>query len=375
MDERSSRNIQAHKTSASNSAPGPEAPAAAPAPAGGNTKPGHEVSRQTLKNAEKLLDYAIHAGIKVEPEVVQGIIKARPPGDGVMDNENISQLIAATTTLAKTVQPVTTESLKACETAAKKTIWRYEILVLILAILIIPLSIMSFVMTGISNTITGQLKIANDLAVKLHTQIDTSAPPANDQRAPAGSLSDLQQFAAAMRAIYSRTQQLNWFVRYMVPDSMVPDPVMGQSEDPKKLELPPSLPNSLGPLRDEIVKKTQTYQDVRLYATSVQDTASVIWAALNACFLPVLYASLGACAYLLQAFSDQLRTRTFIPSYAPIARFFIAAIAGMIVGLFSNFTLGPEASVSPLAVAFLVGYAADVFFSFLAQSLPKTKAS
>jgi len=38
-------------------------------------------------------------------------------------------------------------------------------------------------------------------------------------------------------------------------------------------------------------------------------------------------------------------------------------IAGLVVGLFNNFTQG--ISLSPLAVAFLVGYGVEIFFSFL----------
>jgi type III secretory pathway component EscS len=41
----------------------------------------------------------------------------------------------------------------------------------------------------------------------------------------------------------------------------------------------------------------------------------------------------------------------------------IAVIAGLVVGLFNNFTQG--ISLSPLAVAFLVGYGVEIFFSFL----------
>jgi len=78
-----------------------------------------------------------------------------------------------------------------------------------------------------------------------------------------------------------------------------------------------------------------------------------------------MYALLGALAYLLRSYQDQVRTRTFTGSDTHVARFVIAAIGGGVVGLFKNFTTGDEASISPLAIAFLVGYAADVFFSFL----------
>ena len=59
-----------------------------------------------------------------------------------------------------------------------------------------------------------------------------------------------------------------------------------------------------------------------------------------------------------------MSTRTFIPSRAYAARFFVAAIGGTVVGLF-NYTITQGASISPLAIAFLVGYAVDVFFAFL----------
>jgi hypothetical protein len=47
------------------------------------------------------------------------------------------------------------------------------------------------------------------------------------------------------------------------------------------------------------------------------------------------------------------------------ARFLIAAIGGGVVGLFNNFSITQGASIPPFAIAFLVGYAVDVFFSFL----------
>jgi hypothetical protein len=49
----------------------------------------------------------------------------------------------------------------------------------------------------------------------------------------------------------------------------------------------------------------------------------------------------------------------------PTARFLIAGIGGLVVGLFGNFGAGHGATLPPLAIAFLVGYAVDVFFTFL----------
>ena len=65
-------------------------------------------------------------------------------------------------------------------------------------------------------------------------------------------------------------------------------------------------------------------------------------------------------------------------SRANWAHFLIAGIGGAVVGLFSNFTISQGASISPLAIAFLVGYGVDVFFSFLEglmQSFTKGKTA
>ena len=84
---------------------------------------------------------------------------------------------------------------------------------------------------------------------------------------------------------------------------------------------------------------------------------------------------LGTCAYLLRNFEQQMTTRTFIPSMANSARFVIAGIGGAVVGLFNNFTIGQGASIPPLAIAFALGYAVEVFFAFLDGLLqPFTKS-
>jgi hypothetical protein len=67
----------------------------------------------------------------------------------------------------------------------------------------------------------------------------------------------------------------------------------------------------------------------------------------------------------LRSLEEQIKARSFAISDAHTARFLIAAIAGGVVGMFNNFIIGQSAPIPPLALAFLVGYAADVFFSFL----------
>ncbi len=231
-----------------------------------------------------------------------------------------------------------------------------------LAIIIFPFSLASFVATAISNAIRTDIATANDLVVKLRTQLGppqagTGAVSGNDA---AMAITELQQFASTTRAIDARARQLN-----VLMFDAERDPFAPIRNDPRKIhdtfQLPSGLPN-LPQAADEL---TTVYQDVRYFGQSLLDDVSFFYGAITVCLLPPLYALLGTCAYLLRTFEQQIATRTFMPSTANSARFLIAAIGGAVVGLFNNFTIGQGASIPPLAIAFLVGYAVDVFFAFL----------
>ena len=310
-----------------------------------------------LEHAEYLLSHAIEAGIELDADIAQRIIAARGLGPAVWDSADAGALIAAITKLAAKLQPVTAETLRACREDAHQALSRYRWIVMGLAAVIVPVSIISFIYTAISNSITADLTTANNLVVSLHAQLFSSTPASGNQVAPAGALPDLQQFAATMRSVYSRSKQLS----HIVPSTSW-DPYGGKY---KMMQLPVNLENNTLAFQDELVRKTGVYQDVRVYAASMLEAASVVWGAISASILPVFYALLGACAYVLRTFTQQIEKRTYAPSYGTTARFVVAAIGGGVVGLFSNFNFGQGTSLSPLAVAFLIGYASDVFFSLL----------
>ncbi|HEV2675950.1 MAG TPA: hypothetical protein VGV37_15620 [Aliidongia sp.] len=321
-----------------------------------------------LDNAGHLLRYAVEAGIDVDADTSQRIIQARIEGDSAWNCAEAGRLASAIIKLAALVHPVTAETLRACREQAYTTIRNYRGMACALAVIILPLSMISFVYTGLSNAVTADLAVANQLAVNLHAQLNTSGAP-TASTAALNSLPDLQQYAATIRSIRARTKQLAWFVP--VEFEFREGPADGKG----RLELDPSLSNSVPELVNNLNRLTAAYQNVRSDAKSVQDAASLLYGAISACILPVLYALLGACAYLLRVFSEQVASQTFRPTYAASARFVIAAIGGAIVGLFNNFSIGQGASLSPLAVAFLVGYAADIFFSFLEGSLQNFRKS
>ncbi len=323
---------------------------------------------EALNDAERLLKYAAEIGIDVDPEIRGAILHARavPPREWTEDIA--AKLLTALTHLAARLRPVTAESLKAYHTDTRATVDTYLRIAIILACIIVPVSIASFVSSALSNAITKDIATANDLAVKLRAQLGpapATAPGAPPPALPPGVneaevIGELQDYASTIRVIYARARELHWFV---IPNEKVP--FENERGDAKKrrqtFELDPGIAN----IYTERDARTATYQEVRHFAQTLLNDVSVFYGAITACILPVLYALLGTCAYLLRTFEDQMSTRTFTPSVANSARFLIAAIGGAVVGLFNNFTISQEASIPPLALAFLVGYAVDVFFAFL----------
>jgi hypothetical protein len=339
---------------------------------------------EALHDAERLLKYSAETGTTIDDDIRHHILQARAAGSSGWSEEIAANLLTALTKLSARVQPVTAESVKWCEDTrpAVRTYFRVAVC---LAFIIVPFSVVSFVATAISTAIRADIAIGNDLAVRLRVQLGpppsltqavasttgvTSAPasaaPTPSPSAPPPGLNatdvitELQLFASTIRAIDARARQLNVLVL-----NTVRDPYAGIREKPAEIHRRFQLPEGLPDLAQAANERINVYQDVRYFAQNLLDDVSFYYGAISTCILPVLYALLGTCAYLLRSFEQQIRTRTFIPSEVNVARFLIAGIGGAVVGLFNNFNITQGASIPPLAIAFLVGYAVDVFFAFL----------
>lgn len=371
---------------------------------------------ESLEDAERMLKYASESGIAVEDEVRDHILQARAFSSSGWDAETGSSLLVALSKLAAKLKPVTAESLKLWK--PELAVQKYWVIAVCLAAIIVPFSVASFVASAVSNTIKTDIASANDLAVKLRAQLGAPPVAANDdskavekgidsakksrtqRRAssekanaaptdaadddlvlkqpaipatPAAAqpnatkviadtavITELQQFANNIREIDGGARQLNWLLFYAEKD-----PISAATrKDAKALHNLFQLPDGLTDFAQAAADRINVYQDVRYFGQSVVDDVAVFYGAIATCILPVLYALLGTCAFLSRNFQQQISTRTYTRSMdAP--RFLIAAIGGAVVGLFNNFAIGQGVTIPPLAIAFLVGYAVDVFFSFL----------
>jgi putative transposase len=153
---------------------------------------------------------------------------------------------------------------------------------------------------------------------------------------PPDTRAKLQQFAAIIRGIDARAQQLNFLVGNVVQDIQL-DSVRANPDARKSLF---ELRAGSTKVAEEVKKKIDFYQDVGYFAKRTQEAAQLAYGAVAACILPILYALLGVCASLLRTFADQTRSRTYLSSFANPARLLIAAIGGVVVGLFNNLNIG-----------------------------------
>lgn len=354
---------------------------------------------ERVEDAELLLGYAADVGLVLEDKVGEGVFKARiASAAGGFTEETAAALLTSLTTLAARVKPVTAESLRAYASPqeARASIRLFGRIAMGVGLIIVFISWVTFVSTGVAERIKTDITTANGLVAKLSAELGPW-PPGNQAPATAKEgtntparlsqnevwfgtgepphgltagdiISDLEQFSATTRDIYSYAKQLKYSVLYFGP---VPYEVVKTNANPaegtgtnanlamKRFTLTPGLGV---PLALELKDRVDEYQTVRGFASSLQARVTVIYGAIATCILPVLYALLGAGAYLLRSYEDQIRNRTFTAGDRHIARFLIAGIGGLVVGLFN---VSQGVTISPFAMAFLVGYAVDVFFTFL----------
>lgn len=336
-----------------------------------------------LEEAELLMGYAAEVGVKVDGQVRDDVLKARAASDsGGITEPTAANLLTALTTLAVNVRPVTVMSLRAWanpEVQSKKEIPFLAPIAICIGVVIVVFSLLTFVSKSISDKITADVDTANTLVAKLRVELgpassSTNLPvalamsAANNAATPSADevwfgpggippglsdkdiINDLQLFAATMRQIDGYTRQLRRFCLFAF------DSRTNQSS----LELKPGL-NVL--LSQELTDKAEEYQHVRNLADQVVEKVTVYYGALAISILPIMYALLGAVAYLLRSYEEESKNRTLNVGGNKSARLLIAGIGGLVVGQFNNVTQG--INITPFAVAFLVGYAVDVFFAFL----------
>ena len=343
---------------------------------------------KAVDDAEHLLRYAAEMAIEVPPPLSSGVLAARAAldADGVTDRTR-SEFYAAYTGLPARFGEATAASIRNC--SSRRTKWalaRTRFFAVGITLFIAAISIVTFVTDDIAKKIVEDTGSANVLAATLRAGLTTGAgdtvgkgyaaddpchftdKPPEDQNArkvrDVQDVTQLQEFASTIRSLHSRAVKLNWFIGRgeCDPYGFCGDPVAPPRPDAaqagRELQLNPTIINYPA----EVFCKIRTLQQVRTFASNVHSSYAAAFGANAAYALPIYYALLGAYAFRLRVFGDAIKRRTYQPSPADSARMITAVIAGAIVSLFYP---AQGASLSPLAVAFLVGYGVEIFFKFL----------
>lgn len=368
-----------------------------------------------LSDAELLLKHAAETGVSVEDAVVGGILTARSAQvAGTLTDAVRLPFFSAYAKLAKNFGNVTAESIRNCASirTRRSLQWnRYS--ALCLTLLVSLASVFTFVANTISSEISENVRSADDLAVALRTglrpsgatadaapvgagpciqgtgrialpapgsppsQLSPAVQPAPGAPAaaaatavgPSGPSSDevrrLQRLAEVVRDMHRSAIKLNTLIGFGIYLFECDPFGVCQRGDgkykesaPAYLEIDPAISNYTA----SALCKITTLQLVRSFSVNVNSDYKAVFGALAAFGLPILYSVLGAMAYRLRQFADTIRQSTYHPSFADSARLITAAIAGAISGLFNP---AQSLSLSPLAIAFLVGYGVELFFLFL----------
>jgi hypothetical protein len=303
-----------------------------------------------LAKAELLLAYAADNGIELSEPERRAIYQFRLTDKKDQNADTIDALFLAYIKLSKAVTPRTAESITETARERNRGVQKYRKIALVLSMFVIPFSVLSFVSSAISTKIGQEVDDGNSLILQLREGLGPNFAGNQEKLNEPNTIMKIQQLSTTMRAIYETSNQIGHTLFGLMPAAP---------------PAPKPIPAGLADISKTVTAMVPDFQDLRQYGQSGRDLVAVIYGSISTCILPVLYALLGVCAKLLGQFEQQIRSRTYVQSEANSAHFVVAAIAGGVVGLFNNFTLGQAASIPPLGFAFLIGFSVDVFLSFL----------
>jgi len=277
--------------------------------------------------------------------------------------------------LSSAVKPVTADSL-AASNRVSLTAMKAGAVALVSGIII--MSIFLFMSNATASDTADLIEQQNAAALHLWSDLQLLRPSAStDPASPDRTIQtervfeELVEFSRRSNALLQDASRLNyWFIPpwlRLSPDSVRFEP--GQPID--HINVSPHLTTWQG-VEQEGASQIEAYQAIRNYAVALSKMETLLYGSLATYFLPVVYALLGAFLYGFRMYSRLIRRKMFLETAAHSARYFIAAIAGLVIGLFGSL-LPKSLALPPLAVAFLMGYAVEAFFSRLDVAIAKLK--
>jgi hypothetical protein len=240
-----------------------------------------------------------------------------------------------------------------------------QVIVFITTTLLVCISVVLFMMDSTSGQVGTLLTMQNTASLKLWSDLDyyEHHMPA-DNSLPPGLMVDVVEFSRTTAHIIKTTHRLT-FNHIFAPSASWDKvktyikPVDGKLTTFDHLTVAPELKNT--DVVTEGMYQIRLYQAIREYA---QDNAAIdksYVTAVSTYILPCLYALLGAFLYTCRSAVRRKRSDR-IDEHG--SRYAMAFILGATISVFSSL-IPRDLLLSPLAIAFLAGYAIDAFTSRL----------
>jgi len=352
--------------------------------------------RPALNDAWRILEFAARSGALPEtpPGAAEAMIRDVVLAQEAAQERRLTAPMVikfwiAYGHLAKLVQPVSAASLQACGTTS---LTGMKVRAGILVALVLLFSVFLFMSNATLSDTSDLIEQQNASAIKLWSDVQMlrsqsvgsgavgtgghAEPALGDTPNPLVAerlFEEVVEFSRKNSWLLQTASRLqSWFTPWWMQLST--DSVIFNEHNPNgmtRLNVDPIVA-SLGKIEQEALYQIRAYQYIRDFSLGLYKIDTLIYASMSAYILPTVYAILGAFLYGFRLYSRLIRRCSYLPSVAYSARYFIAAIAGLVVGLFG--TLLPKSlSLPPLAIAFLVGYGTEAFFSRLDQLIRSFK--
>jgi hypothetical protein len=252
----------------------------------------------------------------------------------------------------------------------------------IYAICLVVFSIFLFMVSATSEQVNNLITEQNAAALKLWTNLDyyqhhRAYQQGADTSLPPGLYEDVVEFSRQTATLMKTVHRLNWKNFFSSTSQPRPLPKFHRIDfegSPSgyfdHTGVNPNTDTKAGDIVKQGMYQIELYQAIRDYAQDKANFYIDILGAISVYLLPVLYSLLGAFLYALRSSRSAGQHQQIVWSRAQASRFLMAGIAGITVGAF-NALIPKEVLLSPLAIAFVVGYSIEVFISVLDRYIRK----
>ena len=368
------------------------------------------VLEKTVADARRLLDYAVSRGIIKDTSVITAIINVEAKlASGVMpEHSDIEAFLKAYNTLSEVTGGVSGESLSP-ESAkdARRTKNIYTTTLTCLLIFLIPISTV---------TLTGKRLIEETLAdIDYVCKNETMGCWGQPYKTPSppkvhAENTDPSEPSPKMQVAISSPSEPSQKMQVAISSPSEPSPKMqvavgahsnlsSDGGSPSAIQLPYdadvrtfqiqdrmkkvawtviSFNSALRKLNDQSELEKQndlimTFHKTRVYADRVKVEFDFWYDTLAGCLLPIAFAALGAVTFGLRDLRQRLEEKTWTPQgqALPSLRIVIALLVGFLISLFTDFST--KTGLTPIALAFVMGYSVDVFFTFIDSVVTRLK--